>query len=657
MKRVYFARVVAGVCLAAHVGCAGASSVAGPDRVVFSSFRPSNWDIYYFAAPGAEPERLTDSPSLEYDPVFSPDGRWIVFTSERRGSPDLFAMSLGKKGAEPQLLIESGAMEDQAAFSPDGRDVAFVSTAGGSTDIYRIRFLPDRIQTVTNAENLTATTAGEFRPAYSPDGMRIAFSSDRDSSPRAHQFFPFARRREGEIYVMELERRTTSRLTHLAGWDGSPAWSADGRTIVFYSAGGNPRQLRPETGTVQGGFSIWAVPSAGGMPYAVSPGDTEALSPKFTKDGRLSFVTSFRPPGSEATWTVVSMPMNAAATLRPESQSVRDCWSPDYSAMTGAMVCHGPGPVTRADIMSRGFGEGPLLAPGFPIQTAMLERTLALYAMRHAFAVPPHPRRDLVVAQGEGDGRGQLLVATLDGNGAREIVRMSRPNEVPIAMSWSKDGDWITYTVGPFFGVAGAASDVWRVRSDGSMAVNLTKDSPANDGMSDFSGDGRRIVFRSARDGAFDLYLMNADGTNVRRLTNDSWKDTFPAWSPTADLVAFASDRDGTPDTSGVRDFEIYTLAIAADGSPAQLRRITFDPGQDAHPQFSPDGKWVIFTSERYGISDEEPLVQEVLFAAQMYGEIVAFRLADGLTVRLTHNKWEDGAPFWVGPTGAEDRR
>ena len=65
---------------------------------------------------------------------------------------------------------------------------------------------------------------------------------------------------------------------------------------------------------------------------------------------------------------------------------------------------------------------------------------------------------------------------------------------------------------------------------------------------------------------------------------------------------------------------------------------------------FSPDGEWLVFASERGGINDEEPLVQEIFFGPQMYGEIYAYRLRDGELIRLTHNKWEDGAPFWVGP-------
>src|SRR5690606_27961927 len=139
--------------------------------------------------------------------------------------------------------------------------------------------------------------------------------------------------------------------------------------------------------------------------------------------------------------------------------------------------------------------------------------------------------------------------------------------------------------------------------------------------------DGRQIVFRSTRDGTFDLYLMDADGTNVRRLTNDAWRENFPVFSPAGDAIAFSSDRDGAVDRAGNRTFDNYVLTLLPDGRPGELRRLTTDPGQDAHPWYSPDGEWIVYTSEQAGISDEEPLVQEVIFGPQMYGEIFAYRL------------------------------
>jgi Tol biopolymer transport system component len=115
---------------------------------------------------------------LDYDPVVSPDGRWLVCCSERCGNPDLYALD-SQRSRDFRLLIDSDFLEDQAAFSPDGKFIVFVSTFSGNADIYRLPFRPDRILSMKQAENLTHYPGGDFRPAISPDGHMMAFSSDR----------------------------------------------------------------------------------------------------------------------------------------------------------------------------------------------------------------------------------------------------------------------------------------------------------------------------------------------------------------------------------------------------------------------------------------------------------------------------------------------
>ena len=227
------------------------------------------------------------------------------------------------------------------------------------------------------------------------------------------------------------------------------------------------------------------------------------------------------------------------------------------------------------------------------------------------------------------------------------IERYTLRNRQIMGMRWSGDGASLLVTVGDFRSSPGSQADVWQVRPDGSSAVNLTPDSPGNDGHADVSADGTRIVFRSGRSGVFDLYMMDADGDQVRRLTESPAKENFPTFSPRGDEIAFASNRDGVS-YGEERSFDIYTVGLESEGTPGTIRRITTGAGQDAHPRYSPDGEWLLYTSDRGGISDEEPLVQTLLFSPQIYGEIYAYRLRDGLTVRLTHDKWEDGVPFWI---------
>ena len=111
--------------------------------------------------------------------------------------------------------------------------------------------------------------------------------------------------------------------------------------------------------------------------------------------------------------------------------------------------------------------------------------------------------------------------------------------------SWSKDGQWLASSVGPPFAAGNVDVDIWKIRAEGREAADLTLASEANDAFPDFSPDGRRIVFRSMRDGNAEIYVITADGDGVQRLTHHGATDTMPEFSSAGDRVAFTSLRDG----------------------------------------------------------------------------------------------------------------
>ena len=97
-----------------------------------------------------------------------------------------------------------------------------------------------------------------------------------------------------------------------------------------------------------------------------------------------------------------------------------------------------------------------------------------------------------------------------------------------------------------------------------------------------------QIVFSSERDGNPEIYVMDTNGGNQRRLTNNPDDDWEPSWSPDGKRIAFSSDRDGAS--------EIYVMD--ADGSN-QLNLTNNNPGLDSSPSWSPDGKRIAFSSNR----------------------------------------------------------
>jgi Tol biopolymer transport system component len=183
--------------------------------------------------------------------------------------------------------------------------------------------------------------------------------------------------------------------------------------------------------------------------------------------------------------------------------------------------------------------------------------------------------------------------------------------------------------------------DIYEANPDGSELKNLTN-TKGYDAEGAYSADGKRIVFCSNRDGNLELYIMDADGKNVRKLTNaPNCYNGGPFFSPDGNRVIFRSDRkkkdylqiyvinaDGTEeraltDTNGVNwgpywyKDGTHIIYSAADHSDPTQRpnydlwwlniktgkkvRITFAPGADVLPVFSPDYKQLMWTSTRDG--------------------------------------------------------
>ena len=144
---------------------------------------------------------------------------------------------------------------------------------------------------------------------------------------------------------------------------------------------------------------------------------------------------------------------------------------------------------------------------------------------------------------------------------------------------WSPDGRRIA-----FASDRDGSFEVYVMNADGSGVTRLTKND-AVDVSPTWSPDGRRIAFSSTRDGSFEIYVMNADGSGVTRLTVNDAYDVYPAWSPDGRHIAFDSDRDGNR--------EIYVMN--ADGSG--VTRLTDHGADDFTPAWSPDGLRIAFTS------------------------------------------------------------
>jgi len=130
--------------------------------------------------------------------------------------------------------------------------------------------------------------------------------------------------------------------------------------------------------------------------------------------------------------------------------------------------------------------------------------------------------------------------------------------------------------------------EIYTMNADGTNQINLTSN-PGLDGNADWSADGKKIAFISDRDGDFEIYTMNADGSGLIQVTNNSTSDYTPTWSPDRSKLIFTSNRDG--------NFELYSMNV--DGT--NQTRLTTNTTDDRGPRWSPDGNKIVFDTNRDG--------------------------------------------------------
>ena len=406
---------------------------------------------------------------------------------------------------------------------------------------------------------LTSLAGLEGQPCFSPDGKQVAFvwSGERDDNL--------------DIYVKRIGEEKLVRLTTDPAADQSPAWSPDGRAIAFARV-------------TRAGVALYLVPAVGG-------------GERFIANLRRARTT---------TWT-------------PARTRILD-WFPDGLALA---------------VADQNSQDEPFNI--FRLSLATGERHQLTSAASHSYgdfqpAVSPDGRLLAFTRSPSARNSSDIHVVRATGGEPR---RLTFDHNVITGLAWSEDGQSIVFSsergatagAGSLWRLAVSASttrreseqlagmgpraivpaiarrgallayqeyladtNLWRAASTGSGSPERIISSTREETLADYSPDGARIAFASNRSGNWEIWMTDANGANARQLTSFAGAPAHsPRWSPNGRLLAFAHTYEGNGD--------IYTMT--PEGS--LVRRLTMEPSREDTPSWSRDGRWLYFSSNRSG--------------------------------------------------------
>ena len=451
--------------------------------------------LFVAHAESADLRQLTDN---YYDkfPAWSPDGSRIAFQSQLTGhSTDYEVFVINVDSYEQQQLTYANLAQQNnklvywrlPVWSPDGKHIAFQSDGDedGDLEIYVMD------ATGGNMKQLTHNDYEDRSPIWSPDGKHIAFQSRVGGEQE-----------DWEIFVADLGTGTTVQLTDNPYDDTEPVWSPDSTFIAFtqsyplqrydMNSDGADQQFRsfsvtplheyPRFYTQQGHYA-----RQGGL----SPDRTRII---FQKDWQFFVADADRSNPQK-------LPHNNTHFASP-------AWSPDSRHIAFFSSHEGDD--------QWGFDVFLVDSDGDNLQQLADNR----YADTGPSCTPPRYRY-----------RGNWLGLACD---TQEFPWGGGP-------AWSPDGSHIAYT-SPRDGYM----EVFVVGTDGTDQKQLTRNPhlrypkgwtadrmlPADTTHLVWSSDSRRILFASNRDGDYEIYLVNADGSGLVQLTNNHYDDRYPRWVP-----------------------------------------------------------------------------------------------------------------------------
>jgi tricorn protease len=502
-------------------------------RIVFSYLG----DVWTADENGQNVQRLTVNRARDVYARFSPDGKWIAFSSDRNGNLDVFIIA-AEGGAARQLTAHSSD-DVVLGWSPDSRSILFSSNRGED-------FTPQLY--LVGLEGGMPSKAGTdmgVQASYSPDGKRLAYNPKSQSYWRKY----YRGALQSDVVVMDIAAKRSTQLTDFDGHDSWPMWGSDGFVYFVSDREGN------------GLTNIWRVADSGGKAERVTSfKEGDVRWPAISGDGRtIVFEHDFGiwklDPTSKKTTPIK---LNIAAETQENMTEMQSFSSQadDYdlapSARRIVFSIHG-------EVFSSPVEEGDI-------------KQITESSARDRF-VTYSPDGKTIAFISDQSGREEIYVVGVDGLGQPQ--QLTAIDALKFAYSWSPDSKEIAFT---------SSDDKLRKLTVATKQITVL-DSSRYGGINSpvWSPDGKWIAYsKSDVSRTTDIYLVAASGQEKEphKVTFDSNSETNPTFGPDGRKLFFQRIEGTTGNTP--TSVQLYSVVLE------KLERDPDDPEERAETEPSP---------------------------------------------------------------------
>lgn len=522
---------------------------------------------------------ITQVTGIETEPSLSPDGSFVVYSSNRSGQQDLYLQRVG--GHNPINLTQGSASENfSPAFSPDGQQIAFASSRQGG-GIFVMGATGESVQRVSNRG---------YHPDWSPDGKKLVYATDTGRDP-------LARFAVSQLLVIDLESDEETILTE--GDAVQPDWSPGGHRIAYWSLG--------ETDTGQ--RDIWTIASDGSDAVQVTNDPHVDWSPSWSPDGHFLYFSSDR-GGSFNLWRVPIDEASGKVKGDPEPVTTPSRWSAMTTFASGGSLMAFVSQEQRAYLEKVDFDPGQGRLTGKPERVTWATASLPFDASLSPdgeWLVFRHltPREDL------------YLIRT-DGSDLRQLTDDPHKDRGP---SWSPDGESIV-----FYSDRSGRYELWQIGPDGRDLQQISETTGPSLWFPKWSPDKQFLVTSNETGSVLFDASQGFPLTEGKHIPHpESFPLTLWSWSSDGRRLAGTSFRGGgafiysldTEEWKRISDLETtriqgpkwladdrrllvpYTGGIALiDSVSGEFRQLLPAAPHEVigHPNLSPDGKTLYFS-------------------------------------------------------------